>query len=289
MRSASAATLFAATAIAAAEGRAQTGLLVVAHGANVEWNARVRETVAAVRWDRGPVAIAFLMGPEAKTDGWDQGMRLLEGAGAREVVAVPLMVSSAGAHFRQVRFYAGEVPELPAELEGHDHAGHGRPSVPVRVTSALDGAPEVTAILGEVWSRLSPQDRRPSLLVIGHGPSSDADAERWEADLVRATTPLAEKAGARLAVGLLRDDASPSVRASAIAGIRARIEELARATQDSVTVLPVLVSRGTINTATIPKDLAGLPIRYVPASLAPSPHLAQWIERVALATVAGTR
>jgi hypothetical protein len=68
-------------------------------------------------------------------------------------------------------------------------------------------------------------------------------------------------------------------------GIRREIERLADATGDSVTVLPILVSRGTINLATIPRDLTGLPIRYVPASLTPSAHLARWIERVALARV----
>jgi len=50
---------------------AQTGLLVVAHGAGPEWNGPVRETVASVSWPHGPVQVAFLMGAETPASGWD--------------------------------------------------------------------------------------------------------------------------------------------------------------------------------------------------------------------------
>ena len=40
---------------------AQTGLLVVAHGAGPEWNQRVREVVEGVSWGHGPVELAFLI------------------------------------------------------------------------------------------------------------------------------------------------------------------------------------------------------------------------------------
>ena len=268
---------------------AQTGLLVVAHGANAAWNAAVRETVAHVAWPAGPIATAFLMGAEAETDGWDQGIATLVRGGARSIVVVPLMVSSAGAHHRQIQFFAGGLPALPPELAGHVHGPHARPPVPTRVTPALDGAPELAARLGELWSGLAPVDRRASMMLIAHGPTADDDAARWLADLRRAVAPTARAAGVPFDVGLLRDDAGPDIRATAVEDSRARIRALANATGDSVTVLPVLVSTGRIATTTIPGDLAGLPIRYVPTPLAPSTHLARWIERVALAHVAAIR
>ena len=63
---------------------AGTGLLIVAHGAEHEWNARVRETVAQVRWRRGPVALAFLMGEDLSAD-WDAAVDSLVANGAGTV------------------------------------------------------------------------------------------------------------------------------------------------------------------------------------------------------------
>ncbi|MEO8453220.1 MAG: CbiX/SirB N-terminal domain-containing protein, partial [Gemmatimonadota bacterium] len=133
---------------------AQTGLLVVGHGAGPAWNARVRATVAQVRWD-GPVATAFLMGPEAGSAGWEAAVAELVNSGARSVVVVPLMISSCGDHYRQVLFYAGALSEMPAELTGHTHgrpASH--PPIPFRVTGALDDAAELGDALAEVWDSL---------------------------------------------------------------------------------------------------------------------------------------
>jgi hypothetical protein len=121
------------------------------------------------------------------------------------------------------------------------------------------------------------------MMFVAHGPSSDADAARWLDDLRRAIAPTAATAGVPFDIGLLRDDAAPEIRAAAVEDSRAKILALATATGDSVTVLPVLVSTGRIATATIPRDLVGLPIRYVPTPLTPSAHIARWIERVALA------
>ena len=73
------------------------------------------------------MATAFLMGPEAASAGWSAGIADLESRGATEIVVVPLMVSSAGAHYRQVRYYAGEIAELPTALRAHgDHGPVGR-------------------------------------------------------------------------------------------------------------------------------------------------------------------
>ncbi|MEO8452948.1 MAG: hypothetical protein ABI647_24375, partial [Gemmatimonadota bacterium] len=121
------------------------------------------------------------------------------------------------------------------------------------------------------------------LVFVAHGPSIDADAEAWIANLERAATRLTTRATVPHAIGLLRDDASPPVRAHAVQSIRDTILALFRPGDDSVVVIPILISQSDIVSVTIPTDLAGLPIRYVPRALAPSTHLARWIERVALA------
>jgi sirohydrochlorin ferrochelatase len=267
---------------------AQTGVLVVAHGGGQVWNAGVRAVVEQVRWTEGPVATAFLMGPEAVTSGWDAGLAKLVSEGARQVIVVPLLISSHGGHYYQIRFYAGELAELPSELAAHGHPARPSP-VPLQVTPALDAAPELADALAERWRALDGVNRRRPLLLVAHGPDSDSEAERWTSNLDSVAARIRQEGNVSVSVGLLRDDAAPPVRAAAVALIRSTVEQLATAAGDSVAVLPVLISMGEINRVTIPKDLSGLPIRYTPVSLAPSPALARWIERSALARAAVSR
>lgn len=257
---------------------AQTGLLVVAHGAGVEWNARVRETVALVHWPHGPVALAFLMGDEAATAGWDHAVDSVLAGGAKSIVVVPLMVSSHGGHFREVQDYAAARDSLSGR---HHDVRHRPPPVPTSVTPALDAAPELGVVLQDRWKALDAADRARAVLLIAHGPSDERDVEPWMGNLSAAAATLRD-AGLRreVRVALLRDDAPPPVRAAAVAALRDTVRALA-ATGDSVLVLPILISSGSINRVAIPRDLEGLPVRYASTSLAPHPALARWIERSA--------
>lgn len=266
-----------------------TGLLVVAHGATAEWNARVRATVAQVHWTQGPVAVAFLMGAEAGSAGWDAAVRSLSRAGATEIVVVPLMISTFGDHVRQVEHYAGVRPELPPALVEHDHRDGGvTPILPMRVTPALDAAPELGAILLDGWRALPEADRPRPIFLLAHGPQSEADAARWEWNLSGAAEVLsAGGATGEFRVGLVRDDASPEARAAAVAVARDTVAALAARARDSVVVLPILISTGSLDRVKLPGDLAGLPVAMRPMPLAPSPRLARWIERVAAAAASG--
>ena len=268
--------------LAPAMASAQTGLLVVAHGAGREWNDRVRETVAQVRWAPGPVSVAFLMGEEMESAGWAAGVDSLVAGGAKEIVVVPLMVSSHGSHYRQIRFYAGELAELPGELAAHaDHGPKGRPPVPMRVTAALDDAPELAAALGERWRALDARDRSRALLLVAHGPNDSAEAVTWVRNITAVSEGLRTATGKTVHVALLRDDAPPPVRARAIAMMRDSVLAMARAGGDSVVAMPVMISAGAITQTRIPRDLAELPIRYYPTPLTPLPAIARWIERSA--------
>ncbi len=261
---------------------AQTGLLVVAHGAGPAWNDGVRAVVAQVQWTAGPVATAFLMGPEASTSGWDSAIAKLTRESARRIVVVPLLVSSHGGHYRDILRAAGALIDTSGEAQHDEHDAH-RPPVPTTVTGALDDAPELGQALAARWRELSAADRRRPLFLVAHGPTSDEEAALWLRNLDPAAAAIRAEGEIPVAVGLLRDDAPPSVRAAAVEEIRRTINRLATASGDSVTVLPVLISTGQIDQVTIPTDLSGLPIRYAPVSLAPLAVLARWIERVARA------
>ncbi len=279
------APLHAQTARATANaGGNGVGLLIVAHGADSSWNENVRQTVAMVRWSGGPVEVAFLMGAEAKSASWSQGVASLRQRGATRVVAVPLMVSTFGSHVEQIRYYAGERTTLPAELQamGHGHEGHVPNAVPVITTGALDDAVELGDALYERWQALPAIDRARPLMLVAHGPNDSASAVLWERNIARTAARLmALVAPHPTRVALLRDDAPAPVRATAVQNMRDTISALSARARDSVTVLPVLISTGAVNTVKIPADISGLPVRYRAVGLTPSSALARWIERVA--------
>lgn len=261
---------------------AQTGLLIVAHGAGADWNGKVREVATQVQWKYGPTVTAFLMGPEAHDSGWQSGVDRLVKAGAKQIIAVPLMVSTYGAHVRQMQFYAGQLDAMPAGLESHDHgAPNGKPPVPIRLTAALDASPELGLAFAQRWNDLSAADRKRPVMLVAHGPSDSVDAAYWTRNLLAAASVLrAAGLSQDLRVGLIKDDAEAPVRAAAVAEMRDTIAVLAKRARDSVVVLPVLISSGPLLNTTVPGDLKELPIRYVRLPLAPLPVLARWIERM---------
>jgi sirohydrochlorin cobaltochelatase len=267
---------------------ARTGLLIVAHGATPAWNARVRETVAQVKWDRGPVAVAFLMGGEADSAGWSAGVKQLVAYGAIDAIVVPLMISTYGDHVRQIEHYAGVRSEIPAGLAEHDHRDpEAQVTLPMRVTGGLDAAPELGAILLDAWRALPAGDRARAVLLLAHGPQTDVDAAHWSRNLGTVGQVLsAGGLAADLRIALVRDDAAPAVRAAAIQEARDTVTALAARTRDSVVVIPILISTGSLDRLKLPGDLAGVPAAMRPAPLAPSPRLARWIERVALDALA---
>ena len=277
------AAVIAAPASAAAQ---KTGLIVVAHGADSSWNAGVRRTIDSVKWAHGPVRSAFLMGAEATTASWNRAVAELQQAGVERIIAVPFMVSTHGSHVRQVEFYAGERAELPHELHAmmssHGHEPHIKPLVPVHVTPALDDAPELGHALAARWNALSADDRKRPLMLIAHGPNDSADAVEWERNIMAVVGELSKRIAPHpVKVGLLRDDADSTVRANSVAAFRRDIAQMASAARDSVLVLPVLISTGSINRTKLPADIAGLPVRYTAVGLTPSASLAAWIGRIA--------
>ncbi|HEX5633144.1 MAG TPA: hypothetical protein VFX50_07950, partial [Gemmatimonadales bacterium] len=72
---------------------AATGTVLVAHGGGPEWNAQVESVARELRLD-GPVAVSYLMGPGAKTHRFQDMVADLARRGARQVVVVPVLVSS---------------------------------------------------------------------------------------------------------------------------------------------------------------------------------------------------
>ena len=266
---------------------ASVGTLIVAHGGGPSWDGRVDSLAAAVRTG-GPVAVSLLMGPGATTHRFQDAVARLVAQGARAIIVVPLFVSSHSDHIEQVRYLAGATDSLSEMMHHHlAAAGITRPvsPVPMRVTAALDDAPQLARVLTDRARALAVAPGNRALFLIGHGPNSAEEHAAWMQKLRPVADSVAKWAGFRdVKVGLVRDDAPAAVRAEAVLQIRETIRLQHALTGELVVVVPILISAGTVSRDKIPADLAGLSVIYDPAPLLPHPAIAEWVAaRVRLA------
>lgn len=274
--------------------QAHTGTLIIAHGGGPDWNAGVKAMAAQVRTG-GPVEVAFLMGPEAKDTRFQDMVARLSARGARQVVIVPLLISSYSGHYEQIQWLARRRDSLSATMSHHLHMSgidRAAPDVAMRVTRALDDAPELARVLAERARGLAapaePRDR--ALFIVGHGPETAEDHARWMENCRRIAEQVKTLTGFRdIRVGLVRDDAPPAVRAEAVRGVRDLIELQAASTGGKVVVVPMLISKGSVSRDKLPQDLDGLPVTYSADGVVPHAEIARWVERQVRESVAALR
>ena len=257
------------------------GTIVVAHGGGPDWNAQVEAVVREVRLP-GPVAVSFLMGPGAKAHRFQDVVGDLVRRGAKEVVVVPMLVSSHSGHYEQIRYLARAVDSLDSRMLHHLHqAGIERApaGIPIRLTAAMDDAPEVAEVLASRALALAKAPKEQALFLVGHGPNGAEDYAAWMDNLRRIADSVRARTGFRsVLVDLVRDDAPAPVRAEAVLRVRELVQLQRELTGREVVVVPILVSTGTVSREKLPKDLAGLPMVYDAQALLPHPSMARWIE-----------
>lgn len=278
-----AAAVFPATAGAqsARVPESAIGTIIIAHGGGPEWNAQVERIAAEVQLP-GPVAVSYLMGPGAKTARFQEVAAALVQRGAREIVVVPMLVSSHSGHYQQIRYLAGETDSLSERMRHHLHmAGIERAAAgtPIRLTRAMDDSPEVAAVIAERALALADDPAGRALFIVGHGPNSAEDAAEWMRNLRPVADTVRARTGFRsVLVGLVRDDAPAPVRAEAVLQVREMIALQHELTGEDVIVVPVLVSTGSVSRDKLPADLTGLPVIYRGQALLPHPGMARWVE-----------
>lgn len=223
------------------------------------------------------------MGPEARSSRFQDAVTRLVEKGAREVVAVPLLVSSHSGHYEQLRYLAGLTDSLDAVMREHLHHGgieRSTAAVPIRVTGALDDSPELARVLTDRAKAMEAAPSESALMLVGHGPNSAEDYAAWMRNLRVVTDSVRRWSGFRdVQVELVREDAPPAVRTEAVNRLRDLIALQAALTGKPVVVVPILVSRGGISRSRVMKDLEGLPVRYSGDPLLPHPAMADWITR----------
>ena len=273
--------LSAQPAAAQAVARNAVGTIIIAHGADSTWNSHVFEVAKQVRTG-GPVEVSFLMGAGARTARFQDVVRKLEAQGVREIAVVPLLVSSHSGHYDQIRYLAGEPVELSESMMHHLHmAGIERPTskVPIRLTKAMDDAPQVARVLADRALAMEPDPGTRALFIVGHGPNSAEDHAAWMRNLRRIADSVKVWTGFRdVRVDVVRDDAPAEVRAEAVRRVRELIEMQHAITGKEVIVVPILVSRGAVSRDKIPNDIKGLPAVYRGDPLLPHKAMAELVE-----------
>lgn len=277
--------LFAVTATVSAQGAPpRMGTIVVAHGADSTWNALVLDAARAANTG-GPVEVSFLMGPDAKVTRFQDAVARLERQGVGAIAVVPMLVSSYSGHYEQIRYLAGDSARLDERMLHHLHSAgieRPRPKVPLRLTAALDDAPQVARVLLDRARTLASSPTAQAVFLVGHGPNSAEDYAAWMVNLRVVADSVKAWGGFRdVRVDLVRDDAPPAVRAEAVRRVRELIELQHLVTRQPVVVVPVLISKGAVSRDKIPNDLESLPVIYSGAPLLPHSEMARWIaERV---------
>jgi len=293
------------------QAKGEFGLLVMAHGGGKTWNGEVETMLAPLRRDY-PLEIAFGMA-DAKTI--EQGVHALEARGVRKIGVVRLFISGDSWYERteQILGLAPGASAKPAHDQaahyasadhaahgqhggGHGHAGaHAAPGAAAghgghsmgfwQIDSeaafalskeGLADAPEMGAVLAKRAQTLSQDPRRESVLILAHGPESDAENARWlktidaRADAIRKAVPFR-----RVQVETLRED-WPAKRKAAEARIRGFVKKAARRGGRTI-VIPYRIQ----GFGPYAKVLDGLTYASDGHGLIPSAEVEQWVRRQA--------
>jgi sirohydrochlorin ferrochelatase len=233
--------------------------------------------------DAGPVEVSFLMGPEAATTRFQDAVGRLMNKGAEEIAVVPLLVSSHSGHYEQIRYLSRLTDSLDAVM--HEHLHHGGierapTGIKIRVLPALDDSHELARVLTDRANEAEPQPAGKALMLVGHGPNSAEDYASWMQNLRVVADSVKKWSGFKdVRLELVREDAPAHVRAEAVLRLRELITMQAELTGSSVTVIPILVSKGGISRSRVMQDLAGLQFRYSGDAIMPHPAIAEWIGR----------
>jgi sirohydrochlorin ferrochelatase len=286
--------LVAAAPVFAEQAPAKTGVLLLAHGGQPQWNERVNDVVQRV--DRQmPAEVAFGMATRANIK---TAIDRLVARGVTSVVAVPLFVSSHSSVITSTEFLLGLRPEAPPDLAkfakmshgshggaANEHAGHEtaadpaspiKTAVPVRMTSAFNRHALIGAILADRARSISTAPATEAVIVVAHGPVPEDDNRRWLEDMrvladhVRQAAPFAS-----VDYMTVRDDAGPTIREAATKELRDKVQAQ-RAAGRRVLIVPHLMSFGGIEKGLI-KRLEGLDYTMTTQALMPDDRIVDWV------------
>jgi hypothetical protein len=283
-----------------AQQRAKTGVLLLAHGGQVQWNERVTAVAATVDQTQ-PTEVAFGMATRANIQ---SAIDKLTARGVTQIVAVPLFVSSYSSVITSTEYLLGLRKEAPKDLAtfakmkhashgapaGEDHSHHGAAAadpaspvdtkLPIRMTPALNRHPLIGAIAADRAKSISTAPEKEAVILVAHGPVPDEDNRRWLEDMaVLAESVKASAPYASVDYMTVRDDAGPAMREAATKELREKVQaQIAQGRR--VLIVPHLMSFGGIEQG-IRKRLEGLDYTMTAQALMPDDRIVLWVKESA--------
>ena len=266
------------------------GILLLAHGGGDDWNREILAIADRIDSIR-PVEVAFGMANKRTIQ---DAVDRLAGRDVSSIVAVPLFVSSHSSVLRATEYLLGSRDDAPPELEifarmgarrdsagaandtGFDRTTPVETTVPISVTTALDGHALVAEILISRAVDVSRTPEEEVVVVVAHGPSSEDDNARWLDNMGTLAEHMRRRTRfSRIEYLTVRDDAPEPVRSQATAELRARVGAAVQE-GESVLIVPLLLSYGGIEVG-IRRRLEGLPYRMARQALLPDERLSEWV------------
>ena len=260
------------------------GVMIMAHGGSDEWNAHLAEAVEPLS-ARFPVELALGM---ADAGSMEAAVRRLESRGVRHVGVVRVFVSGESWYDRTLQILGLQDGAPPKAEAKHAHVGSAQMRMPMgfwRVDTdvafqvsieGLADAVEMDEVMTARMRGLSLEPENEVVAVIAHGPSDDAENERWIGKITQRIGSAREQLGLRdVRVFTLRED-WPERRKAAEREIRSYI---ARANSRGWT--PIVVPFRVQGFGPYERVLRELDYRADGLGLLPHPNVALWIGRQA--------
>lgn len=309
--------LFCLPALSASAQPASTGILLLAHGGRAEWNGRVEELARAVDADQ-PTEVAFGMATRANIQAAIDrlvarkvtsivAVPLFVSSYSSVVTSTEYLLGLRKDMPKDLALFArmshgpgghgASAPAAPAASAAakgaaDPHAGHTMPAdhadgtkpvvspVPIRMTSALNSHPYVSAIAIDRARAISTAPVSEAVILVAHGPVPDDDNARWLHELGIIAGEV-QKSAPYAAVDYLtvRDDAPKPIRDAAAAELRGVVERHTKSGH-KVLIVPILLSFGGIEQG-LRVRLEGLPYTMADRGLMPDPRIEQWVRAVA--------
>jgi len=280
------------------------GIVVMAHGGDADWNRDVEATVQPLR-DKYPLEIAYGM---ARTSTIRAAVERLQNQGVQRIAVVRMFISG-DSFLPETEYILGlrdHLPQLDSHSQSHSshqshasdhdagHAGHHsaehgagghameppqpiRPKVQVAISrQGVSESPLIEQILVERVAALSRDPARESVLILAHGPESDAENHRW-LEMMRQRSAGISAIGSfrEVRCEMLRED-WPQKRALAEQRIREFVERHSR-DGGRVIVVPFRVA----GFGPYQKVLQGLSYIADGRGFCPHPNMTTWIEQSA--------
>jgi sirohydrochlorin ferrochelatase len=276
------------------------GIVLLAHGGRVRtWNEEVRHVADQVDLSI-PTEVAFGM---ATRRTMQEAVDRLAARGVKEIIAVPLFVSSHSSVITSIRYLFGLEKVMPEDLKmfaGMDHSGtdhskmdHSKmeqaslsqtkpltSSTPIRMTFALDHHQLVSKILLDRAAAISSHAKHEVVILAAHGPVSDEENKLWLNDMSLLAAQMKRSSRyAGIEYLTVRDDADDKVRDAATKELRDRVQAVVRNGQTAL-IVPLLLSYGGIDDG-MKERLKGLNYKMAAQGLLPDRRIVEWVLDVA--------